>query len=373
MRITIITPAVIDPAKLSQYNSQSLGLARALVELGHSVTIMLATRKRSAKTQTVGSVVMHFSSGPSVGSHGWVSHRALRSSKPDLVLVNTDLQLIVPSILRWSAELGVGVACISGTMSSNSKLPRVIKTFLAHRNATAMRQILTFAKTPPVANQLRVLGCSRVKLIPVGLDTSDIPAPSSALRSEARSNLGINPTDKVLSFVGRIEADRRPLDLAPIFAALCKTDDWQLLVAGSGALESAVHSQFTRANLDGRVRFLGTIPNKSIWTVHAAADVMVNLCQVEIFGMAILESMYYGTPVVAVHADGPDHVIRDRVDGRLCAAFPDVIADAIQDVVANREQYSVNSQERVQTSFSWAAIARELLQTIEVEGVIRGT
>jgi 1,2-diacylglycerol 3-alpha-glucosyltransferase len=87
---------------------------------------------------------------------------------------------------------------------------------------------------------------------------------------------------------------------------------------------------------------------------------MVNLNTEEIFGMAILEAMYYGCPVAARHAPGPDYIIEDGVDGLLGAEDEEVMAavervteqDRFHDAIAR------NARAKVRDRFLWDSTAK---------------
>ena len=58
----------------------------------------------------------------------------------------------------------------------------------------------------------------------------------------------------------------------------------------------------------------------------------VNLNRHEIYGMAILEAMYYECPVIAFHAPGPDFLLDNGRCGYLCGSDEEMLS-ALSDAV----------------------------------------
>ena len=99
------------------------------------------------------------------------------------------------------------------------------------------------------------------------------------------------------------------------------------------------------------------------------SDVMVNLNRVEIFGMAILEAMYYGCPVVARRAPGPEYILTSGQDGFLCDDSEQVKSNV--EKLCNTPEYRDgivhNAHERIMNDFTWKSTAEIMLKTMEAK------
>ena len=85
-----------------------------------------------------------------------------------------------------------------------------------------------------------------------------------------------------------------------------------------------------------------------------------NLNRQEIFGMAILEAMYYGCKVVAWHAPGPDFIIEDGVSGCLVNDDRELI-----NKVFDEQDFSQSAHRRICDKFTWESTARTIAGTVE--------
>jgi 1,2-diacylglycerol 3-alpha-glucosyltransferase len=90
---------------------------------------------------------------------------------------------------------------------------------------------------------------------------------------------------------------------------------------------------------------------------------MVNLNTEEIFGMAILEAMYYGCPVIARRAPGPEYIIEDGTDGILCAD-DEAVAAAVEAPVLP-DAISQNARQKIRENFLWDSTASVIIKCIE--------
>ncbi len=103
--------------------------------------------------------------------------------------------------------------------------------------------------------------------------------------------------------------------LAHSLAAM-RNRDWRLLVIGDGDNADEVRALLTGAAGD-RVRFLGRVESEAVARVLSVADVFVWPALEEAYGMAILEALALGLPVVACDEGGVSDLVAHEVNGVL--------------------------------------------------------
>jgi len=194
-----------------------------------------------------------------------------------------------------------------------------------------------------------------------GLDCDGIPARSEETRRTARTGLQV-PTDAfALLFVAN---DFRKKGLDSLVQALARLDSAPLLlVAGSG--QRKVYDELiARLGLGGRVRFLG--PQTDLSPCFAAADALVHPTRVDTFGMAVLEAMAYGLPVIVSDPTYCGVAERFSQDDALLLTNPqdpDEIARRIGELMADdalRSRLSKNGLAFARSA-SWSATAEATL------------
>ena len=206
---------------------------------------------------------------------------------------------------------------------------------------------------------------ARIALVPCGVDLSRFRPLG---RARARAELGLNG-HKVLLSVGRIEALKGFDLLLHSAAQLNPAYDLQVLVVGAeanGGQEMARLRQMAAdLNLGDAVEFVGRVPQERLAWYYSAADVCVVPSYYESFGMAALESMACGTPVVASRVGGLPTIIQHGRTGYLKSwRCPEAFANSLEMIIANRslrDSLGVAARRRAE-SLGWDAVAGQLLE-----------
>jgi 1,2-diacylglycerol 3-alpha-glucosyltransferase len=97
---------------------------------------------------------------------------------------------------------------------------------------------------------------------------------------------------------------------------------FRLLIIGEGPEREHLERRCRELNLRDTVTFLGAAPPADVGDYYRLADVFVFASQSETQGMAILEAMAAGLPVVAVRSSGIDDVVQNDVNGYKTGEFP---------------------------------------------------
>lgn len=212
---------------------------------------------------------------------------------------------------------------------------------------------------------------SKVYVAPCGVDTTKF---HPADRDGARARLGLDPKQKLVLYVGRIEP-LKGLDTLLEAAAIlkCKGEIFRILVVGGtrneGDTETACEMSRLRSiaadlSVEDVVEFCGPSPQSDLPDFYRAADVCVVPSHYESFGMAALEAMACGTPVVASKVGGLKSSVRDNRTGFLVAVNSSkAFADRIRRILNDKELHARLSANAARTArrYSWQKVAESNL------------
>jgi glycosyltransferase involved in cell wall biosynthesis len=132
----------------------------------------------------------------------------------------------------------------------------------------------------------------------------------------------------------------------------------------------------SEARVAGRVRFIGQVSHKNVPALMRSADLAVFVPWYEPFGMAVLEAMACGLPVVASAVGGQRETVVDGVTGTLVRPRePRAVATAVNTLLDNpdlRTAYGTAGAERARASYNWPRIAAQTCAVYEEVMVARG-
>ena|GEM_PF-50542 len=375
MKIAIIALVKLEKDKLSRYNPQSLGLAKGMAALGcdevdvYSFECLDGSSRKV--TQVAPQVRLIQQDVPAFGGNTVAVTKRLQTGYTR-ILCFSDIQFSYAGLDHWCRKNRIPLFPYVGVVRSShpNRWARAVMDRVAKRNIRNYRRRLVFAKTEPVRRQLENESVSTV-LAPVGLDLSCLNRDfSRSTVEDCKSEAGFRSEDRVLLFVGRLAEEKRPLALIDLFREIHARDPrFKLCVVGDGPLRSAVRRKISGSGLTDQVRLHPVVKNVEMWRFYRMADFSLNLNVGEIFGMSILEAMYYRTPVIARRAPGPEMIIRHGEDGYLC----DSDAGILEILTAPSHRVSVEKAHRkIVQDFSWERSARLMLDAMESEIRRRG-
>jgi phosphatidylinositol alpha-mannosyltransferase len=171
------------------------------------------------------------------------------------------------------------------------------------------------------------------------------------------------PSGRVVLWVHRLDRQKGfPVAVRAFARLAAELPDVRLVVAGDGHDRDAIG--LLPEPDRKRVTMLGTVPNEDLPGLLAAANVFVApaLGQ-ESFGIALVEAMAAGVPVVASAIPGYDEVVRDGVDGLLVPPTDvNALAVAIRRVLEDAElaaRLARAGRERA-AGYSWDVVTPRL-------------
>lgn len=127
-------------------------------------------------------------------------------------------------------------------------------------------------------------------------------------------------------------------------AAKHLSDDYVLLIGGTGPLKEELQSQIEALGLEKKVWLLGYVPDEALPAYFCACDLfcLSSVMKTEAFGIVQIEAMSLGKPVVAtrIPQSGVSWVNAHGESGRnVTPCCAEELADAIVDITHDEKTY----------------------------------
>lgn len=367
MKLGILCTMINGFGRRGYYNSQEVGLGRALAAMGHELTIYkgIDPSEEEEKVVVVPGLVVWYLPMRHLGAHGWMPVSALDAETKALFCFG-DQQLFLPHIYRWCKRHGAAFVPYIGTAHSLNDGPkgRLMNILFETGTLRIYKNNPVLAKTSAAKAELEALGVERITVAPVGLDTSVLKQDFRSVDRDAlRREHGYAPEDVVLCNVSRLSPEKRPLELIDLFLKIRGKKPFKLIIVGNGTLENALKEKIHFNGLEQEVTLYENVPYPEMWKIYCMSDYYVNMNKGEIFGMAIMEAVYYCTSVAAYRAIGPSVTLKDMKGHALCDD-DDVIAQWLLAPYPSRQELE-ESAAKVARDFSWERCARAFLDIVQ--------
>ena len=171
-----------------------------------------------------------------------------------------------------------------------------------------------------------------------------------------------NNRDLHIVGVSRLRRRRQPLDFLRVLQMAASQVpagvELRGTLAGSGPQLAAAERFVRRHDMTSRVNLTGKLERDEIAELLRGADIFVNPCEREAFGLATLEARAAGLPVVARKGTGVGDFIRDGVEGLLCDGVTG-LADGVARLACDpglRARISLHNRRTAPVAYDWKRI-----------------
>jgi alpha-1,6-mannosyltransferase len=201
---------------------------------------------------------------------------------------------------------------------------------------------------------------------PMGIDLARLSPlrRSPELRRQLQQNCGGSESSILLLYAGRLAPEKNLPLLFRLMSLLARhgRQDFRLLIAGDG-IERKHWESYCQAEIPGRVSFLGHIKDPArLADLMANSDAFIHPNPREPFGIAPLEAMASGLPLVAPNSGGVTSYANAE-NAWLAPPDEQSFASAIEEVFTNDPLRESRVQNAVRTAerFRWETVASSFL------------
>ncbi len=209
----------------------------------------------------------------------------------------------------------------------------------------------------------------KTHVIPNGVDPGRFDVPAGEDLSAFRSSWAA-PDEKIVFFIGRLVHEKGVHTLIEAFAkVLAYYDKAKLVIAGRGPADPYLRSRAQALGIYHRVYFAGFVDDPTRNRLYRCADVAVVPSLYEPFGIAALEAMACGVPVVVSDTGGLAEAVRHGITGmKSYVDNPSSLADSILTLLSDGrlcDRIRSNARREVSERFNWDTIAEETVGVYE--------
>lgn len=372
MKILIVRtfPNVLDT---KNYNSQEIGLARAFVRAGHVCDIVYFGGKAPAHDQQVPTpgcetaVTIHWLAGVGVLKNGFFKGLAAIAKQYDVIQVAEYDQ--ITSRHYYRNPKGKVVTLYHGPYESEFTKGYNMRCGLfdlLFNRPQKNKGVPCFAKSRMAARFLRTKGFEDVLAVGVGLDLDTLGA---AYDPTVRPAAAHKKEEFRLLYIGVLEERRNIRFLFEVLAASAEVlPNVRLTLVGRGdaAYRDACFAYAEKLGVRDRIDYQERVPQDQVYQLYQQANLFVLPTKYEIFGMVLLEAMYYGLPVLTSHNGGSDLLVKNEENGFVVQEFKakdyvKVIAGLACDP-EKQVRIGAAAHETVVQDFTWDSIAQKMLK-----------
>lgn len=354
MKVAIIVPIVGNFGRKGFYHSQEIGLGKEIASYGHEVTVYKCVSNKvvnRTETEKHDGITIHYIPTKSIGPHGLLDV-TLVDTNTDVAFSFSDTQFVIPELYRYCKKnkiCFIPYVGIAHSFQQNLK-SKLMDMLFRLTTLKVYKKVTVVAKTKDAQEELKKLGVKKCIVAPVGMDYSSLKQDYESFdRIELRRKWGFSKDDVIISFVARMQPEKHPLEMLEIFSNVQRKNK-KLLMVGKGPLESKIREKVAELGIEDKVTLISEVKYDEMWQIHYIADYFVNLRPEEIFGMAIMEAVYYKSCVVAIKAPGPNTILEGMKGHCLCNNYEEVLDDLNKANDVDKLTVAKNSLEK---EFTW--------------------
>lgn len=203
---------------------------------------------------------------------------------------------------------------LNGHLLSKGMIRKILKSFLKNVHTIVAPSI----KAKKYFKQLRPdLNCVVINNgINVQKFKSSVIQENEIL--QLRNEFGLQQTDKLLIFVGRIGQEKRVLELFEQTSKIISThDDVKMIFVGEGPELPVLRAKAAKMGLEKSFIFTGFVNWELVYRLYSISDIFVTASTSEVHPMTMIEASMCGLPLIARKDDSYMDLVIEEENGFL--------------------------------------------------------
>lgn len=372
-----------DILNLNSYNVQEVGLAKALTLKGDQCDIVLyhgkqADRQEAYQFEHEGRqyrFMIYWLKGYGLFKNGFMPSVKKLITDYDVIQVHEYDQIMSwmlytkqkkPTVIYHGPYYG------EYAKGYNLKCKVFDRLFLKRRS---YENVVAVTKSKLATEFLKEKGFRQVITAGVGINADNFGESNIAGQSENghQENTDGSKNSKNLLYVGKIEERRNIYFLIDVFRELHRRDsELKLTLIGSGEKEYRENFlQEIRSELEkGSIIYVEKATQKELAEYYRQSSLFLFTSNYEIFGMVLLEAMYFGVPVISSRNGGSTTLIENGFNGYVMDGFDQSKwTECMEGLLCDSEklaQMGMHAQQTINEQFTWDALADKFVEAYEL-------
>ena len=360
------------------YNYQELGLARAFNKKGHKCDVVYFGGKESKEVKISyednKEYSVYYIKGKEILQNGIYSKELYK------LIENYDIVHAggYDQLESWilAKRIPQKLVIYNGPYYSNfnkgyNKKCKVFDMFFLPRYKK--NNIYFDTKSKLSATFLREKGLKNVTPIGVGIDLEQLQA-QKMIESEVSKRIKEEKKNgnKIITYIGKLEPRRNTTFLIDLFKSITdKRKNIKLLIIGRGEedYKKICFDKIKEYGLEDKVIYVEKLQQELLPKIYYSSDVFLLPTRYEIFGMVLLEAMYFGVPVITTYNGGSDMLIEDGKSGKIIDDFDikkwEKTVEILLDNNDLREKMIKYAKEKIEQEFTWDALTDKFLEVFQ--------
>lgn len=359
-----------DIMNINSYNVQEIGLAKALVMRGDICDIVLYNGREPDREELFFfqdkpngkkyQIKIYWLKGYNFVKNGFFP--SLHKILSDYDVIQVDEYDLIYSWMLYTKQqkptvIYHGLYKSNYSRGYNLKCAIFDRIFLPHRK---YEKVIALTKSYMAADFLRDKGFRNVYPVGVGIDPENFQFNQKIGKT---NNLLPPKIKKRLLYIGKIEERRNSLWLIDLLDAILDEQiEVELVIIGMG--EGKYYQKFmdriTPLEKQGHIIYMKNANQQEMREIYPFCDLFLFPSNYEIFGMVLLEAMYFGVPVVSSVNGGSSMLIKDNVNGKIVKEFSIqmwkiAVIDLMKDD-AKREKMGKRAKDEIEKHFLWTEL-----------------
>ncbi|WP_026510173.1 glycosyltransferase family 4 protein [Butyrivibrio sp. LC3010] len=359
---------------LKTYNLQEIGIAKALISKGIECDVMYYGGNAPTHEDIIQYEDSHirviWAKGFSIAGNGFFPNVGEILKEYDIIQV-CEYDQLFSRYLAFFSKYKKRVCMTHGPYYNvtnrkyNLKIKLIDRLWIPRK---AKENIWMFAKSNYAKEFLSERGFKKIAVTGVGLDIKRFDGNETAKKGKVVKDLEeFKQNDRLLLYIGQISERRNIIFLLNTFKELSKDiPNCKLAILGDGPedYKEACKKEISKLGIEKSIYYAQKVPQDQVPLIYRMSDLFLLPTNYEIFGMVMLEAMFFGTPFLTTDNGGSATVIKDGENGFILPLDVERWCVTIKELLSNRDKakaISMKAHETIVQDYTWDKIVNKMV------------